>query len=383
LQFESLPSYSVKELNEAIHSLISRGFAPLFILNATVSKCQLKKGHLWMTLSDGQASIDAVIWSSRLNQINFRPNQEDGVLIIGKINFWKTQAKISINVIDVRASISTVLRKFEVVREKLTEEGVIDPLKRRKLPAFPKCIAVLTSVPSSALADMLRTAKERWPLTKLLIIPIPVQGEAINQIQLILQKLANNCKALEINAIVLARGGGSREDLMFFDNEKLSRQLANFPVPVVTGIGHEDDLTVVDLIADHRAATPTAALVDLLPSRQMALIQCLQIRQRLNDSCVWFIRNERRRLSERRNSLNLYYPLLQVEKLRLILDQKKQLLEALSPEKWLQRGFCFMRNSRGELVNNIDNLTIKETIFIQSKDGEIESIIENINYRRK
>ena len=162
-QKESLTSYSVQELNESISLLLSRGFAPKFILKATVSKSQIKKGHLWLTFTDGKASVDGVAWSSTIKSLKFLPKENDGVVIIGKLNFWESQARISVQVFDIRASISTVLKKFEIVKLKLFKEGLIDESLRRNLPKYPHSIGILTSVPSSALADMLRTANERLP----------------------------------------------------------------------------------------------------------------------------------------------------------------------------------------------------------------------------
>ena len=189
MTIESLPNYSVKELNEAIRNLLDRGFAPRFFLHASISKAQLKKGHLWLTLTDGKASISSVIWSSKLQKLNFRPNEGDGVVIVGKLNFWEARANLVVQVLDIRPSISTVLRQFEVVRALFLKEGLLDEARRRPLPKYPGSIAILTSVPSSALADMLRTAKERWPLTRLIIIPIPVQGVVAKKIQIVLQNL--------------------------------------------------------------------------------------------------------------------------------------------------------------------------------------------------
>ena len=123
---ETLTSYSVQELNESIGLLLSRGFAPKFILKATVSKSQIKKGHLWLTLTDGKACIDGVAWSSTIKYLKYLPNQDDGVVIVGKLNFWESQARISVQVFDIRASISTVLKKFEIVKSKLLKEGLID-----------------------------------------------------------------------------------------------------------------------------------------------------------------------------------------------------------------------------------------------------------------
>jgi len=128
---EALTTYSVKELNRSIGLLLSRGFAPKFILKATVSKAQIKKGHLWLTLTDGKASVDAVAWSSTIKSLKFLPKQDDGVVVVGKLNFWESQARISVQVFDIRPSISTVLKKFEIVKSKLFKEGLIDDSLRR------------------------------------------------------------------------------------------------------------------------------------------------------------------------------------------------------------------------------------------------------------
>ena len=189
---DSFPEYSVNELNKSIGILLNRGFTPKFILKATVSKSQRKKGHLWLTLTDGKANVDGVVWSSTVKTLKFLPKQDDGVVIVGKLNFWESQARISVQVFDIRASISTVLKKFEIVKSKLLKEGLLDDSLKMELPQYPNSIGILTSVPSSALADMLRTAKERWPLTKIHIIPISVQGDNANEVTFILRKLKEN-----------------------------------------------------------------------------------------------------------------------------------------------------------------------------------------------
>ena len=288
----SLPTYSVKELNDSIGLLLSRGFAPKFILRATVSKSQIKKGHLWLTFTDGNASIDGVAWSSTIRSLKFLPKLDDGVTVVGKLNFWESQARLSVQVFDIRPSISTVLKKFEIVKSKLLKEGLIDDSLRRKLPKYPKTIGILTSVPSSALSDMLRVSKERWPLTKLNVIPIPVQGNNESELKSILRKLKKN--KLELDVLIISRGGGKREDLMLFDSEMIAREIATFPIPVITGIGHEDDITVVDLVSDHRSATPTAAIVDLLPSIENERNNFVQNKKILTDYLKLYISNKKK-----------------------------------------------------------------------------------------
>ena len=376
---DRIPTFSVAELTSAIGNLLERGFAPRFLVEATVSRPQLKKGHLWMSLGDGNASISAVVWASQLRQLRYRPKDGDGVTVVGKLNFWAARASLTVQVLDVRPSLTTVLREFERVRQLLEDENIIQPARARRLPQRPQTIAVLTSVPSSALADMLRTARERWPLTRLLVVPIPVQGPVDGRIRTVMNHLAEQSGALGLDAMVLARGGGSREDLAVFDSEELCRDLARFPVPVVTGLGHEDDLTVADLVADHRAATPTAAIVALLPDRQAAVQALIQRRQRLRDWLQTRLVREQQKLMERRKVLKLTSPQIRIQQLRQNLEQKRTLLRALSPERWLQRGLALVRNAEtGEAVISSQQVRLGDRLELQLKDGVLQTRVDQV-----
>ncbi len=375
---QSLTTYSVKELNESIGLLLSRGFAPKFILEATVSKSQIKKGHLWLTLTDGKASVDGVAWSSTIKSLKFLPKQDDGVVIIGKLNFWESQARVSVQVFDIRPSISTVLRKFEIVKSKLSKEGLIDDSLRKKLPKYPQSLGILTSVPSSALADMLRTAKERWPLTKLQIIPIPVQGDNANKLKSILSKLKKNKLKLEV--LIIARGGGSREDLMLFDSEIIAREIATFPIPVITGIGHEDDLTVADLVSDHRSATPTAAIVDLLPSREIEKNKFLQNKKLLKYYLKLFFQNAKKSLITKQSIFQSYSPRLLIKNKRTRINYMYEILNALSPRKLLKRGFALITDESGNSIYSVKNIKENDKLLVQFYDGKITADVDSLNY---
>ena len=375
---ERIPTFSVAELNSAIGNLLERGFAPRFLVEATVSRPQLKKGHLWLTLTDGDASISAVVWASQLRKLQYRPDDGDGVTVVGKLNFWAARASLNVQVLDIRPSLSTVLRQFEVVRQRLEEAGLIDASRRRSLPREPRTVAILTSVPSSALADMLRTAGERWPMTRLLVLPIPVQGDGSQRIRDVLGRLKEQVETFNIDALVVARGGGSREDLAVFDNEGLCRDLAAFPVPVVTGLGHEDDQTVADLVADHRAATPTAAIVALLPDRHAAHRDLQQRRQRLKElPGIWLMR-ERQRLRDRRAALTLQAPELRLQRLRLQLEQKRSLLRALSPERWLKRGLALVSDAEGIAVTSANQAQLDSRLTVSFKDGSVDTLVQRV-----
>ena len=374
-----LPHYSVAELNQAIGSLLERGFAPRFLLDATVSRPQLKKGHLWLTLVDEQASISGVVWASQLNRLSFRPSEGDGVLVVGKLNFWASRANLCVQILDLRPSLSAVLRQFERVRSVLEPEGLLEPARKRALPAMPSAIALLTSAPSSALADMLRTARERWPATDIHVVPIPVQGPVEEQIRARLAEVIDRASALGVEAIVLARGGGSREDLAVFDGEELARDLAACPLPVVTGLGHEDDTTIADLVADYRAATPTAAIVALLPERSSLISALQQQRILLRQRLLQRLGQERHRLELHRERLLQLHPRRLLDLQRQQLLQRLELLRALSPERLLERGFALVQHPDGRLVRSIEQVSVGSTLELVLADGKVDTQVREVH----
>ena len=280
--------------------------------------------------------------------------------------------------LDIRPSLTTVLRQFETVRARLLNDGLLDVERKRPLPHQSKTVAILTSVPSSALADMLRTARERWPMTTLIVVPIPVQGPVAGRIRTTLAALAARQQELQLDALVLARGGGSREDMAVFDDEGLCRDLAAYPLPIVTGLGHEDDLTVADLIADHRAATPTAAIVSLFPDRQEAL-RGLQQRQRgLQLHLQSRITREQQRLADKRQQLADHTPELAFQRLKQELSHRQRLLGALSPQRWLKRGLALVTDADGGTISSVRDADPGDQLTIQLEDGSIETRVDRV-----
>ena len=388
---QGLPRYSVSELNEAVGVLLQRGFAPRFLLDATVSKPVVRRGHLWMSLDDGDASIEAVAWASIRRQFDYEPGNGDGVNVIGTLNFWNARARLSVQILDIRPSLATVLRRFQEVHRRLEPEGLFELGRKRMLPFAPARLVILTSVPSSALADMLRTARERWPATRLTVVPISVQGRAEQQVVAALQAVSGQAGRRGFEALVLARGGGNRDDLALFDSESVARAIVGCRIPVVTGIGHEDDTTIADLVADYRAATPTAALVALLPERQLELRELgdlrqrmgLQLRQRLGlargllQQCRQQLAHQRplQQLKRDRMELLQQQRLLRLalnrrlQRERLAVDAQRQLGEVLSPRQTLARGFVLLRREDGSLLRSASDCCPGESLVCEFVDG--------------
>lgn len=370
-----LPRYSVAELNQAIGTLLDRGFAPRFLLEATVSRPQLKKGHLWLTLVDAQASISAVVWASQLARLPHQPAEGDGVVVVGKLNFWTARASLCVQILDLRPSLSAVLRRFEQVRQTLEPEGLFAPERKQPLPQLPAAIALLTSVPSSALADMLRTAAERWPATRIHVVPIPVQGAVEEQICAALTSVIRQAEGLGLEALVLARGGGSREDLAVFDGEQLARLIAACPLPVVTGLGHEDDTTIADLVADYRAATPTAAIVALLPERGAIGLALAQLRAHLGQLVSLRLQAERERQRSLAEQLLRTHPSRLLAERRRELGHRLDLLQALSPRRLLERGFALVRSEGGDLVRSAKEVRPGAALELELADGRVQTLV--------
>jgi exodeoxyribonuclease VII large subunit len=181
---------------------------------------------------------------------------------------------------------------------------------------------------------------------------------------------------LGLEAIVLARGGGSREDLAVFDSEMLARDLAACPLPVVTGLGHEDDTTIADLVADYRAATPTGAIVALLPDRTSLAQELSHRRQQLRQLIQYRLQQENNRLEQSRQRLEQLHPQQLLAAWRQQLSQRQELLRALSPQRLLQRGFALVRQSDGRLLRSVQQAKAGDLLQVELADGRIDTVCQ-------
>jgi exodeoxyribonuclease VII large subunit len=197
------------------------------------------------------------------------------------------------------------------------------------------------------------------------------------QIRTRLAEVIARAQACGIEAIVLARGGGSREDLAVFDSEALARDLAAFPLPLVTGLGHEDDTTIADLVADYRAATPTAAVVALLPDRRHLLQALQQQRAQLLQTLRHRLERERLRLDSERARLRQLHPRELLANKRQQLHQRLELLQALSPQRLLERGFALVHQCDGQLVRSVRQVQAGDALQVMVADGRINTVVEN------
>jgi exodeoxyribonuclease VII large subunit len=249
---------SVSELLGLVGDTLSATFADLLVAGELTMFKRAPSGHCYLTLSDGQASVDAVIWRADARRLAFEPTVGDEVLCRGRMGVYARGGRMQLYVLAMRPiGAGAAQRALEELKRKLAAEGLFAEERKRGLPFFPCTVGVVTSRAGAAVHDILTTVARRFPRCRVVLAAAVVQGaSAPSSIVAALELLASfgGC-----DVVIVGRGGGASEDLAAFNDERVVRAIAAFPVPVVSAVGHEVDYTLADLVADKRAATPTAA----------------------------------------------------------------------------------------------------------------------------
>ncbi|NLY03584.1 MAG: exodeoxyribonuclease VII large subunit [Campylobacter sp.] len=266
---------SVSELNEQAKTLLELNFENTQVKGeiSRLTKNQ-SSGHWYFTLKDNNASISAAMFRFANQKLKFELEEGMEIIASGKVSIYSPSGSYQLIVNSLRPEGEGALElAFKQLKAKLEKEGLFDPAHKKPLPKFPRHIAIITSVTSAAFADMVRTAENRGAMCKFYLYSSLMQGEmAATSVKEALKR-ADKCG---YDAIVIARGGGSKEDLWCFNNEELARAIFAAKTPVITGIGHEIDFTIADFVSDYRSLTPTAAIVDLVVDKN-SLMQWLDM----------------------------------------------------------------------------------------------------------
>lgn len=220
-------------------------------------------GHLYFTLKDENSRVNAVMFASKANKLPFEPANGMKVLIQASVSVYDVAGTYQLYVDSMEQDgLGNLFLQYEKLKKQLASEGLFLPEAKKEIPKFPTKIAVLAGYPSAALADIVRTIKLRFPIVRIIIFPIPVQGK---DAYLKICQTLKYVDTLNFNTIIIARGGGSLEDLWNFNEELLARVIYQCKTPIISGVGHEIDFTICDFVADHRAATPTYAAIKATP----------------------------------------------------------------------------------------------------------------------
>ena len=360
-------------------------------IRGEVSRCtRAASGHSYFTLKDEQSVLESVLFKGGLGQEHLEVGDE--VFAFGRVNVYVPQGRLQLVAEYVKpAGAGELQARFEEMREKLSNEGLFSESRKRKPVEFPKFVGVVTSKDAAAWLDIQRTVTDRFPLVELVLAHTPVQGDGAAET--IASALALLGSLPEIDTIIVARGGGSPEDLWPFNEEVVARAIFASPVPVVSGVGHETDWSISDLVADVRASTPTMAAMMVVPDSD-DLNNSLELIVRNMDSSVRNgIAGGVNQLNSRVSIMNSNIPdgsmlRVRVDELggRIHLGSMRDLLraseslgnlknnlKAVGPQHTLERGYSIVEKSDdGKVVTNISQVTLGDEVKITVSDGAFE-----------
>ena len=272
----NIKQFTVSELNKSIKQIVENQFNYIKVSGEVSKIFQHSSGHLYFTLKDEIDNISSVCWRTNVKTLKVIPKDGDYIIIKGRITTYAPQSKYQLIVdsIDYEGE-GYLLKKFEILKKKLLDEGLFDDEKKKSLPLVSEKICVITSQSGAVIRDIIHRVKERFQL-EIIIYPVKVQGkgsveEIVNAINIVNSEKMYGNKIFDVDFIIIARGGGSFEDLMSFNDEKVVRAIDNSVIPVVSAIGHETDVTLSDFVSDLRASTPTAAVELALPVKKELL----------------------------------------------------------------------------------------------------------------
>lgn len=356
-------------------------------------------GHHYFTLKDENSALKCVMFKGNAFRLRFRPENGMKVIALGKISVFPRdgayQLYCSAMAID---GIGDLHAAFEELKKKLSKEGLFDPAHKKPIPAFPKTIGIITSAAGAAVHDMLRILAKRYPLAKVKILPVRVQGaEAPGEICAAIQ-YANKYNLADL--LIVGRGGGSIEDLWAFNDETLARVIYNSEIPIISAVGHEPDITISDYVADLRAATPSNGAELAVPDKQALFQQLDGLQERINTAALRQIRIARLHLQSLASCTGMQGPTMYIAQRskslellsgRMINAQSRCLhghrqrflgltakLDAMSPLKVLTRGYSLTTLENGAVLRSVKMAKPGQKIGVRLTDGNLSAVISDV-----
>ncbi|WP_298627772.1 exodeoxyribonuclease VII large subunit [uncultured Legionella sp.] len=380
IQFSVL---TVSQLNKQVKSYLENELGIVHVEGELSNLSKPSSGHYYFTLKDGGAQIRCVFFKNR----HFGPSVKkltDGQQIVasGTLSLYEARGDYQLIVEQVTESgLGELYKQFEELKNKLAAEGLFHPARKKMLPAIPKTIGIITSASGAAIQDILSTLARRFPLAHIIIYPSEVQGTTAPQ-QLINALLCANAKP-RCDVLILARGGGSMEDLWAFNNEQLARHIAASTIPIVSGVGHETDFTIADFVADFRAETPTAAAIAVTPNGVELLNTVNNAISRLHSAINRQTENHQLRLkhllekisSPRRTIISYWQTLDYLE--RQLVTNMAQLIQ----KKRQNLNLCFAQLQTENPITQIEHTQIRLNQLIIQLNQHIRAKIKQLRFQ--
>ena len=382
---------SVGELNRSAKYLLEKNFNNVSVIGEISNLSRPSSGHIYFTLKDEDGAIRCAMFKNRNINLNFKPQNGDQCLLKGQVSIYPARGDYQLIVSSLQpAGSGNLMQKFEELKKKLEYEGLFDPKNKLQIPHSPKHICVVTSSSTAAFQDIISTIKRRAPSSQVSISEATVQGDnahvsIINALDRIMRFNENNKNKIDV--VVLTRGGGSIEDLWCFNNEDLAREIHAFPIPTISGVGHEIDFTICDFVTDLRVPTPTASaevvtefnfnLVDKLNDLKIEIHKSfLDLTENLNQKIILLktkLKSPNALLREKSQKLDNVEILLQKHQ-QIILSNNKGIVNDLYSELNLKNPITKLNN----LTNKLNSLSEKLNLMLSQKINNRRNNLDNL-----
>lgn len=362
-------AWTVSDVTRHARTVMERGLSPMWVRGEVAGFKSFSSGHWYFTLRDARAQLRCVMWEKENRRLPGPPADGLQVHVLGQPTIWDEKGEFRLTVTELLTSDRGGLWRlaFEKAKANLARDGLLEPARKRPLPRYPRRIAMITSPDSAALRDVMAVIDRRWP-AQLIVVPARVQGA--NAETELCAAIALLSRIRWVDVAIIGRGGGSQEDLWTFNSERVARAVAAAPVPIISAVGHETDVTLCDLVADHRAPTPSAAAEAATPDRAEVAMNLAHLAERLAQR----LRGRAERMHERmeRTSDRL------VGAMQAVLDRSAARvgaaaagLDALSPLGVLARGYAIARGSDGRVLKRRADFVPGSDFRLRVSDGEV------------
>ncbi len=391
--------WSVSELTRQIKDLLDgeSSLQHIYVRGELSNYKIYPSGHHYFTIKDEEATLKAVMFRREASRLRFRPESGMKVIALGRITVYPRDGVYQLYATElVPDGVGDLHAAFEQLKAKLAEEGLFDRDHKKPLPPYPERIAVITSSAGAAVRDVIRVATKRYPVAKLIVMPVRVQGaEAPPEIVSAI-RYANRWKVADL--IITGRGGGSIEDLWAFNDERVARAIYESEIPIISAVGHEPDVTIADYVADLRAATPSNGAELAVPDQSELHASLLAARKQMLSALLARVDTGRERLEQLRQRRVLTDPGAYVADRRLALDHAAALLQAsfrssvsdkrgrlaqgvaaldaMSPLKVLGRGYAIAETEEGRILRSRKDAAPGQRLRLKLADGDVGCRVE-------
>jgi exodeoxyribonuclease VII large subunit len=367
---------AVSTLTETARDIMEGAFIPLWVRGEVTDFKAHRNGHWYFCLRDRQAQMRCVVWARDAARIPARPDEGMQVAAYGRLTVYAARGEMRFTVGRLEAAGDGLWRKaLEITRARLDADGLLAPERKRPLPAFPRTIAVVTSPDGAALRDIISVVRRRGTNVRLVVVPAAVQGDTATQ---------ELCAAIDrvnrwgqADLLIIGRGGGSREDLWAFNDERVARAVAACRVPTISAVGHEIDMSICDLVADVRAATPSAAAEMATRSSDEVRTAVRVAGQRLTSAMSAILDRAQRRVRDADAGIGAAMR-SQVDARAVRLESAAGRLHALSPVNTLARGFAVARGADGQTLARAAQFRPGDSFDLVVQDGVVEATANRV-----